>query len=167
MKAPPSFREAQSFRQARVRILVAIPPAAFALVLIWQVILGHPWGRHPMSNGSVIGWTTFLWLVYLRLLTVRLVTEVRPGEVSVAMRGLWREHRIPLADIGSASVVTYDPVRDYGGYGMHVSRQGRAYIAGGTRGVRLEMAKGLPILIGSERPEELSAAIERARKAVS
>jgi hypothetical protein len=128
-------------------------------LLIWQVVLGHPWGQHPMSNGNVIGWTIFLWLVYLRLITVRLVTEVRDQTLVIAMRGLWRSRRIPLADIQSAETVTFDPERDYGGYGMRSNRQERAYIANGNRGVRLKLAKGSTLVLGSERPEELAGVL--------
>lgn len=154
------FREEQKFRLMRQRMLLAIPPVGMMLLVIWQVILGHPWGRQPMSNKSVIGWTIFLWLVYLRLVTVRLVTEVRAGELAVAMRGLWRARRIPLSEIKSAKTVNYDPARDYGGYGIRTTRSGTAYIAGGDRGVRLELSKGGTVLIGSERPEELVSAIK-------
>jgi len=131
-----------------------------ALLLIWQVILGHPWGKQPMSNNSVIGWTIFLWLVYLRLVTVRLVTEVRTDVLAVAMRGLWRARRIPLVEIKSAKTVNYDPERDYGGYGVRTARSGTAYIAAGNRGVRLELSKGGTVLLGSERPDELVSAIK-------
>jgi hypothetical protein len=165
--APLIFREEQIFRQRRLRILLAIPPAAMLLILVWQVILGHPWGTKPVSNASVIGWTVFLWLVYLRLVTVRLVTQVSPGEVTVGMRGLWRERHIPLTEIKSAKSVTYDAARDYGGYGIRMTRRGKAYIAGGDRGVRLELAKGGAVLIGSARPEELLAAINRRVSTVS
>ncbi|HLN01424.1 MAG TPA: hypothetical protein VK335_19200 [Bryobacteraceae bacterium] len=154
------FREEQKFRLMRQRMLLAIPPVGMTLLVIWQVILGHPWGRQPMSNKSVIGWTIFLWLVYLRLVTVRLVTEVRAGELAVAMRGLWRARRIPLSEIKSAKTVNYDPARDYGGSGIRTTRSGTAYIAGGDRGVRLELSKGGTVLIGSERPEELVSAIK-------
>jgi hypothetical protein len=82
------------------------------LLVIWQVVLGHPGGMKPMSNASVIGWTIFLWLVYLRLVTVRLVTDVRPGELAVALRGLWRECSIPFAEIKYAKTVNYNPMRD-------------------------------------------------------
>lgn len=164
---PTAFQEKQRFRLKRQFILVAIPPAGMTLLLIWQVILGHPWGKHPLSNANVIGWTIFLWLVYLRLVTVRLVTEVRPGELAVGMRGLWRERRIPLGEIKSAKTITYDPVRDYGGYGIRTTRRGTAYIAGGNRGVRLELAKGGTLLIGSERPEELASAIHRFKSSSS
>jgi hypothetical protein len=143
----------------RLRILLAIPPVLMLGLVLWQVVLGHPWGRQPMSNASIVGWTVFLWLVYFRLVTVRLVTDVRPGEVSVAMRGLWRERRIPLGEIKSAKTVTYDPVRDWGGYGIRTTPRGKAYIAGGNRGIRLELIKGGVILIGSERPEQLERAI--------
>ena len=156
----PVFHEEQRFHLKRQRILLAIPPVGMTLLVVWQVILGHPWGKQPLSNGSVIGWTIFLWLVYLRLVTVRLVTEVRPRELAVAMRGLWRERRIPLGEIKSAKAVTYDPERDYGGYGIRTTKRGKAYIAGGNRGVRLELAKGGTVLIGSERAEELISAIE-------
>jgi hypothetical protein len=165
--AQPLFREQQSFRQRRIRILLAIPPAAMLLLLVWQVILGHPWGTKPLSNAGVIGWTVFLWLVYLRLVTVRLVTHVGPSELSVAMRGLWRERHIPLNEIKSAKVVVYDAARDYGGYGIRTARRGKAYIAGSNRGVRLELVKGGAVLIGSARSEELLAAINRHVSTVS
>jgi hypothetical protein len=158
-KSPPLFYEKQIFKHSRVRYLLAILPAAFLLLLIWQVILRHPTGRQPLSNGNVIGWTVFLWLVYLRLITLKLVTEVHAGNLHLSMHGLWSIRKIPLAGIGSAEVVIYDPVKDYGGYGIRLSPRGRAYIASGNRGVRLTLMKGMKVLVGSQRPQELAQAI--------
>src|SRR5215471_18969689 len=103
-----AFHEVQRFPLRRAAVMLAIPPVGMTILLLWQVVLGHPWGQHPMSNGSVIGWAIFLWIVYLRLLTVRLVTDIRNGELVVAMRGLWRAHRVPLAKISSVEVISYD-----------------------------------------------------------
>ena len=50
------FHEEQKFRLKRQRVLLAIPPVSMTLLVIWQVILGHPWGKQPLSNNSVIGW---------------------------------------------------------------------------------------------------------------
>lgn len=158
-RSEPLFHEVQSIRLARLRVLLAIPPLAMLVLLVWQVILGHPWGATPLSDASVIGWTLFLWLVYLRLVTVRLVTDIRSGRLSVAMRRFWRERYIPVKEIKSAKVISYDPGRDYGGYGIRTTRRGKAYIAGGNRGVRLELVNGGAVLIGSERPEELASVI--------
>ena len=155
----PLFYEEQKFRQTRLLILTAIPPIMMTLLAIWQAGLGHKWGKQPMSNGSVIGWSIFLWLIYLRLITVKLVTELRPGEIAITMRGLWRSARIALKGVRSARVVTFDPVADWGGYGMRSNQRGRAYIAGGTEAVELQMTGGSIVLIGSQRPRELARAI--------
>ena len=37
-RSQPLFHEEQSFRLARLRILLAIPPVAMLLLLVWQVI---------------------------------------------------------------------------------------------------------------------------------
>lgn len=159
------FYEEQTFRQRRTRLLLAVPPSILLLLVIWQVVLGHPWGKQPMSNASLIGWTIFLWLVYLRLILVRLVTELQPRDLLVSMRGLWRKRRIPLSNIKSVEVVKFEPVRDYGGYGIRTTRQGTAYIAGGNDGVRLQLAGGATVLIGSRQSKELADAINRSIRA--
>ena len=112
-----------------------------------------------MSNASVIGWSMFLWIVYFRLITVKLVTTVRPGELRVAMRGLWRSIRIPLNNVKSADAVTFDVVRDWGGYGIRSTNRGTAYIAGGDQGVELQLVNGGKLLIGSRRSAELAERI--------
>jgi len=115
-----------------------------------------------MSNGDVIGWTVFLWLIYFRLITVRLVTEVRQGELIIAMRGLWRLRRVPLDRILSVETITHDIARDYGGYGFRSTRNGKAYVANGVRGVRVTLAGGETLVVGSGRPDELAQVLRTA-----
>jgi len=109
-----------------------------------------------MSNGNVIGWTIFLWVIFFRLITIRLVTEVHDEDFLISLRGFWRSRRILLNEIRSAEIVSYDPIHDYGGYGIRSGRFGTAYIAGGTRGVRMKLANGATVTVGSERSEELA-----------
>lgn len=155
------YYERQGFHPLRMRILTAIIPAAMTVLTILQVGFGWKWGKQ--SNGSLIGWTIFLWLVYWRLMTIKLVTEIRDSELRVAMRGLWRSRKIPLTDVVSATVVSFDPVRDWGGYGIRVTRRGRAYIAGGTQGVEVRTRNAGMILIGSAHAPELARAIQSSR----
>jgi hypothetical protein len=138
---------------------LASPPTFMLGLLIWQVILGHKWGEHPMSNADVVVWTVFLWLIYFRLLTVRLVTEVRAGELLIKMRGLRRLRRVPLDRIQSVEIVSHDIVRDYGGYGIRSTREGKAYVASGGQGVRVTLATGERLVVGSQRSGELAAAL--------
>lgn len=117
-----------------------------------------------MSNGNIIGWTIFLWLIYVRLITVRLVTQVRGGELIVAMRGLWRSRHVPLDRIQSVETIDLDPVRDYGGYGIKSTRAGTAYLAGGGGGVRLTLAGGEKLVVGSHRADELARLLRSPKK---
>jgi hypothetical protein len=153
------FREVQRFPLRRIAFALASPPCFMLGLLIWQVILGHQWGKHPMSNADVIIWTVVLWLIYFRLITVRLVTEVRQGELRIAMRGLWRLRRVPLNRIRSVETIAHNIARDYGGYGFRSTREGHAYVAAGDRGVRFTLTDGEKLVVGSERPDELAAAV--------
>jgi hypothetical protein len=150
------FHEVQGLPLRRIAAVLAIPPCGMLGLLIWQVVLRHPWGKQPMSDASVIGWTVFLWIIYFRLITVRLVTDVRDTELVVSLRGFWRARRTLLSDIRSAEMITYDPERDYGGYGIRTGRFGTAYVAGGQRGVCLKLVNGSTLVVGSQRPEELA-----------
>ena len=53
-------------------------------------------------------------------------------------------------------------MREFGGWGIRVSRNGRAYNASGNTGVQLVLADGSHILIGTQRAEELLAALRAA-----
>ncbi len=57
------------------------------------------------------------------------------------------------------------PIADYGFWGIRSGRDDtRALIARGNRGVRLELADGSFLLIGSQRSEALARAIEHAMR---
>jgi hypothetical protein len=170
------FRESQSFHlgYARIgsglkvahypRIALAIPPVALIVITLRQIVWHHPWGNPPATNGGLVFLNVLLLLVFIRLMTVRLVTELRPNRLSVAMKGLFRRIRVPVAGIRSATAVRYDPVADYGGYGIRSGRLGRAYIASGNQAVQLELKDGSKLLVGSARPAELARMIGEAQQ---
>lgn len=100
------------------------------------------------------------------LLSMRLVVEVRQGELLVNYRPLTRRV-IALADVQEATVRTYSPVKEYGGWGIKGwSRRNITYNVRGDRGVQLVLVDGRKILIGSQRPEELARALEMGRNAI-
>jgi hypothetical protein len=65
-----------------------------------------------------------------------------------------------------ARLCIYSSLRDYGGWGIRYGSKGKAYNVSGSRGVRLELSNGKRLLIGSQRPEELSEAVAAALKHV-
>lgn len=66
---------------------------------------------------------------------------------------------IRLEEIESAEVVTYDPIRDYGGWGIR-GLPVSCLNARGNRGVKLRLKNGRSMLIGSQTPEELYARLK-------
>ena len=162
--APVLFQEEQAFRQRHARLALATPPAAILFVTLRQLVWHRPWGSPPVSNGDLVFLSILLVAVYVRLITVRLVTRLRPSEIAIGLRGLWRRRRIPLEQVRAAKEVQYDPIRDFGGYGFRSGRRGQAYIARGTLGVELELLDGRKVLIGSQDPARLAKQIAACRR---
>jgi hypothetical protein len=70
---------------------------------------------------------------------------------------------VSIDTIRSVEVVNYRPIADYGFWGVRAGRDGeRAFIARGTRGVRIELIDGSKLLIGSQRPEVLASVLDGA-----
>jgi hypothetical protein len=159
------FRERQSFQLGRGRTTaLAIPPAALTILSLRQIVWHRPWGNPPMTTGGLLFLTAMIALVFLRLVTVCLATELRPAQLSIALKGVWRRTRVPVAEIRSAVPVKYDAAREYGGYGIRPGPRGRAYIASGAEAVQLELRDGRKILLGSHRPDELARGIIEAQR---
>jgi len=161
------FHEVQPLRQWHSRVVLAVPPSALLFIAMRQIAFHRPWAHPPVSNGDLIFLSILLVAVYIRLITVRLVTDLRAAELRIGLRGLWRLRRVPLATIHCARAVRYDPVSDYGGYGVRSGAHGIGFIAYGNRGVQLELIDGSHLLVGSQRPDELAAIILQSRDAVS
>lgn len=162
VREQPLYSETQAFRHWHVRVALAVPPVALLIVTCRQIVWHKPWTSPPLSSGDLVFLTVLLAVVYVRLNTVRLLTELRPGELTVALRGLWKRRKIPLREIRSAAAMEYDPTADFGGYGIRTGRGGTAYIARGNRAVELALDSGGKFFIGSQNPEELARKIRDA-----
>jgi hypothetical protein len=161
---PAIFREVQHFFRQWIFLL----PVAAVTVIVWyefaqQIVLGHPQGEEPIPN-----WLAWVLTIVFGLgfpaagLLIRLVTEVRPGELLVRLYP-FRWVTFPVEAIGKAAVREYSPIKEYGGWGIRVSKwNGRAYNAFGNQGVQLELKTGALVLIGSQRPQELITALQTA-----
>lgn len=101
-----------------------------------------------------------------RFRVLRLVTEVRVDGIYVRLAPLQRSFRwIPAEQIRDASVTSY-AATTYGGWHWGVRRTpgGNAvYRLRGDRGVEVVGSNEERWFIGSRRPGELEAAIERVR----
>jgi len=88
-------------------------------------------------------------------------TTVLPEELQIHF-GRRTRFRIPLKNVVRAYPRTYNALLEYGGWGIRVGRDGRAFNMRGGLGVQLVLRSGQRVLIGSQRPEELADVIRRA-----
>ena len=159
----PLFREEQAFTQWWIWGVVLLVAGLAWWTFLQQIVRGVPFGTNPAPDWAV-------WLILLLagvglplfFLTCRLVTTVTPGHLRVHFR-LLRRREIPVADIEGAEAVAYHPIRQFGGWGIRYhARRGWAYTAHGNRGVQLQLAGERRLLVGSQRPDELVAALLHA-----
>jgi hypothetical protein len=160
---PPLFREVQRFRQWFFYLPILIVTGVVWWQFIQQVIMGRPVGEEPIPN-----WLAWVLTMVFGLglpafaAVVRLITEVRAGGLSVRLFP-FRAVSIPVMGIANAESREYSPMREYGGWGIRISRSsGRAYNAFGNQGVQLVLKDGARILIGTQQPEQLLAALRTA-----
>ena len=103
------------------------------------------------------------WLAFAALMVAfsRLTVAVDETRVSVGFAGGLARRRFALHTIAAASTVK---VPLLAGWGIRLTPQGWLYNAWGRDAVQLRFAGGRRFTIGTNEPEALLAAIERARE---
>jgi hypothetical protein len=153
MRDAAEFREVQRFRQKwlwalMVGVLVAEVGALVAVVRA---------GADAAIPGVVFGGLVALGVLAL-LWFARMETEVRDDALYVRFFPFHRApRRYAWADIARCEARTYRPLAEYGGWGLRMG----AYNVSGDRGAQLRFRDGEALLIGSQRADELAAAINR------
>lgn len=155
------FREEQRFKQWWLWLLIYGLAAIMWWSFIQQIIFGRPWGSNAGPD-----WLVWLfWLLFGLGLPalfhfIKLVIEVRPNQVVI---NYWPfvKRSIAAADIDHVQARTYNPIREYGGWGIKGwSRRRIAYNVSGNQGVELTLRDGRSVMLGSQQAEQLALAIE-------
>lgn len=153
MTAPP-FHETQRFwSNPLVRFVLAgsvLVAAAAGFV-----------ARRSGDIGSTSAFVTLSTMIVVAALVASMRLETDVGDEGLRVR-LWPlpGRSYPWSDIESAVARTYEPLREYGGWGLRTSGNGVAWNVHGKDGVQLVLASGRRALIGSQRSYELEARIQ-------
>jgi len=160
------FREVQRFRQIWIWILVLLAPGICLWAFVQQIILGEPFGNNPASDIVLIILCIVVGLgLPLLFLVLKLTTEVQSDGIYYKFTPFHRSfRRIESESIAHHEVRTYRPIGEYGGWGIRYGPSGTAYNVSGNQGLQLYLSSGKNVLIGTQRPNELSEAVERALK---
>ena len=149
------FRESQYFSPAFYVIFLA----CIGMIFVVSTIL-------PGIGTSLLPMQLFfsaLFLLAFNLMYMK--TSVDKDNITVVfglLFPLYIKH-IPLTSILESEAVRYEPMQDYGGWGIRGWGKRRALNARGDFGVLLTLDDDIMLMLGSQVPQELDDAIQNAR----
>ena len=157
----PSFIDVQS-KKPLIAYIVFVP---IIILMIWaivqQVILGKPFGENPASDLGLIAIAGLVFITAGLLLSIRLNLQVNEEGIKFRLFPLSKAQFVSADSLSVAEVIRYKPFRHFGGWGLRWGKYGTAYTLSGSYGLRLETKRGRKILIGTQKPKELQAALNQ------
>lgn len=150
MDGEPLFEETQEPAWP-VAMLAPGATAASVLAVARTISLGARFGAAGVA-ATLTG-------LALREVAFPMETKLLQDELQVRF-GKRTRFRIPLKNVVRAYYRAYNPIHEYGGWGIRTGRNGRAFNMRGNEGVQLVLASGKRVLVGSQRPDELAQAIQ-------
>lgn len=165
------FVEEQRFRQPWLWVLVGVVSLVLASTVgveVASLLRDTPDGACPARPAWALPAIALPTLISAGLIWLFATARLRVAVYRDGLRFRFhpfhrREREIPIASIEEHEACRYSPIGDYGGWGIRGFADDRAYNVRGDRGVRLTLRGGARVLFGSQRPDELAAAIARAR----
>jgi hypothetical protein len=141
--------------QAGWPIRVAFLAAAVLFLLMTQL---PELGRTPTPVAVLVAGAAFAAL--LGWTWGSLTVRIEGGELRVRFGPGWPRKTVPLAEIAAVEVTRTTFME---GWGIHRTRRGWLYNVSGFDAVLLQLTNGRSMMIGSDEPRRLKAAIERAQ----
>ena len=143
------FSEQQGFSRIIINGLFVLVVLLF-LALAWQ----------SQTQGLLVG-AALVAVLWALMLAAKMTTQVVDDGVTIRTLFFINRH-ISYDEIVTAQSVVYKPLRDFGGWGYRIGPGGKAYNMSGNLGVQLVLTRERRVLIGSQKPDDLAAAINGA-----
>lgn len=142
----PLFKERQYFRQPWLWITLTV---SMALTIGLPLLLGGPGIWHE----SYLPVLLLPLLLPVLFLLMRLDTEIRPEGIYVRFFPFQRRFRSFRWDqINDAQLRKYDPLGEFGGWGIRGTGANKALNVSGDQGLQLFLKDGKKLLIGTRNP---------------
>ncbi len=152
------FKEEQKFNQWWLW-LILIPMGVLPLIGIYkQLILGEKLGDNPMSDISLLIFSIIMFSLVGLFLIMKLKTSIDKNGINMHFFPFIKKS-VDWQQIKNVKVVNYGFV---GGWGIRLwTKYGTVYNMKGNKGLTIELLNGKNFLIGTQKPEELTAMLEK------
>lgn len=148
------FRETQRFNQWWIWLV-----GLFPIGLVFFEFMGVIFGKEKLPPEAIMAIVLVMILVvssFVWIKTMRLETLINHSEISIKYIGLFTKKKFYWSDIETAEVIKYDPLWEYGGWGIKYGfKRGWCYNVAGDEGLFLNLKNGKKYLIGTQKASEL------------
>ncbi|WP_018616763.1 hypothetical protein [Segetibacter koreensis] len=158
------FTERQKFRQWWVWLTLLGVNGLFIFAVFKQVIGGQQFGEKPMGNTQLLFTAGVIILLTIWLFNLRLETQIKKTGIYVRFFPFHLSFRhYPWYNISRSFVRKYNPIAEYGGWGIRLGLfgKGKAFNVSGNKGLQLEFRNNKKLLIGTNKPGELAEALNK------
>ena len=153
------FTERQKFKQWWIWLILLCINGILIFGVFKQVIKGQQFGDKPMGNIELLIVTGLLLLLTLLFINLRLDTIIKQDGIYVRFFPFHIKFKYFAWDsITKSYVRQYSPVTEYGGWGLRLGLfgKGKAFNVSGDKGLQLEFTDNKKLLIGTNKPDELT-----------
>lgn len=156
MKEKLLFLEKQKFNQLWLWIILIIANVIGAITFYRELV------QSTQENQKlVLFYFLLLVLVSILVYSITLTTKITEKEIRIQFFPFHLKERIYLfSDLDKAEVVQYNPLLDYGGWGIRYGIKGKAFNIRGNKGLKITFKSNKKRLIGTQKPEELKKIID-------
>jgi len=151
------FKETQS---NKILIIVGVLFSVFFGVLtVLQVAQGKPVGNHAAPDWLLIAFFAGSVLSIGFFNKQKLILEITEKDISVSYRILTSDTKIAVDNIRSIQVRKYNGLKEFMGWGVRYNDSESCFTVSGNDALEIELKSGTKFLIGTQKPEEISAVI--------
>ena len=158
------FTERQKFKQWWVWVILLILNGILLFGVFKQVIGGQQFGDKPAGNTELLILSGLLLLFTLLFFNLRLDTIIKQDGIYVRFFPFHLKFKYFSWDSMTKTYVrNYSPLTEYGGWGLRFGffGKGTAYNVSGDKGLQLEFTDNKKLLIGTNKPEELTETLNK------
>jgi hypothetical protein len=164
MKQDVSFSEQQWLRQKWLWILMFGINLLIFYGFIQQIVFDKPYGTQPTSDLGITLVLLLMTVTTMLLLSIRLDTEVDKDGIKYRYFPFHLTTKaISWDDVSKAYIRKYNPIMEYGGWGIRWGTYGKgnAYNVAGNMGLQLVLKNGKKLLLGTQKADDLDRVIEQ------
>lgn len=158
------FSEKQKFKQCWLWLILLGINGLFLFGVFKQIIGGQQFGDKPMSNAGLLIVTGLTIALTILFINFRLDTTIKKDGIYVRFFPFHLKFKYYNWDSLTKSFVRqYSPLTEYGGWGLRLGLfgKGTAFNVSGDKGLQLEFTNNKKLLIGTNKPDELTETLNK------